>query len=212
MEPRILVFGCGGIGGYVSGMLTKGGADVTVVDMWPEHVSRMQQTGLEVKCAYNAETFSVPVKALHLYQLQEEQEAFDFAFICVKSYDTKWAAMCCRNYLKKDGAFVSFQNGINEYALAETVGAENCLGVAILIAAACFEPGHVERYDTRESPFHFGEQTGPATPVSLFAMIVYGHDRWQESGFDRLACVSGAARRAVGVAVRARRRRRGGDD
>ena len=37
-EPRILVFGCGGIGGYVSGMLTKGGADVTVVDIWPEHV------------------------------------------------------------------------------------------------------------------------------------------------------------------------------
>ena len=47
-----------------------------------------------------------------------------------------------------------------------TVGAENCLGVAILIAAACFSPGHVERYDKRDSPFHFGEQTGPPTPVS----------------------------------------------
>ena len=165
-EPRSLVFGCGGIGGYVSGMLTKGGADVTVVDIWPEHVTRIQDSGLQVKCAYNKETYSVPVKALHLHQLQG-QELFDFAFVCVKSYDTKWAAMCCRNYLKPEGAFVSFQNGINEYALAETVGAENCLGCAILIAAACFEPGHVERYDTRASPFHFGEQTGPATPVSI---------------------------------------------
>jgi 2-dehydropantoate 2-reductase len=101
------------------------------------------------------------VKALHLHELQNEPELFDFAFVCVKSYDTKWATTCCRNYLKPEGAFVSFQNGINEYALAETVGAENCLGVAILIAAACFEPGVVERYDTRDSPFHFGEQVGP---------------------------------------------------
>ena len=147
-------------------MLTKGGADVTVVDIWPEHVTHMQAEGLTVTCAYNAETYTVPVKALHLHQLQNEPELFDFAFICVKSYDTKWAATCCRNYLKEDGAFVSFQNGINEYALAETVGAENCLGVAILIAAACFSPGHVERYDKRDSPFHFGEQTGPPTPVS----------------------------------------------
>ena len=67
-EPRILVFGCGGIGGYVSGMLTKSGADVTIVDIWPEHVTCMQESGLQVKCAYNAATYSVPVKALHLHR------------------------------------------------------------------------------------------------------------------------------------------------
>ena len=156
----------------------------------------MQESGLQVKCAYNAETYSVPVKVLHLHQLQG-QELFDFAFICVKSYDTKWATMCCRNYLKSNGAFVSFQNGINEYALAETVGAENCLGCAILIAAACFEPGKIERYDTRESPFHFGEQTGPATAVSS----PFHSSSSSEHRFDKLVCVPGAASRAVGVAI-----------
>ena len=33
MAPRILVCGCGGIGGYVGGMLTRGGADITIVDI-----------------------------------------------------------------------------------------------------------------------------------------------------------------------------------
>ena len=124
----------------------------------------MQERGLTVKCAFNDASFEgIPVRALHLHQLQNEPELFDYAFVCVKSYDTKWAATLCRNYLKPKGAFVSFQNGINEYVLAETVGAEHCLGVAILIAAAVFEPGVAERFDTRDSPFHIGEQTGPAS-------------------------------------------------
>ena len=34
------------------GMLTKGGADVTIVDIWPEHVMHMKEKGLTVKCAW----------------------------------------------------------------------------------------------------------------------------------------------------------------
>lgn len=64
--------------------------------------------------------------------------------------------------------------GINEYVLAETVGAENCLGVAILIAAACFKPGAVERYDTRDSPFHFGEQVGPPSERANVLVELFG--------------------------------------
>jgi ketopantoate reductase len=43
MAPRVLGIGCGGIGGYVGGMLSRAGnAEVALVDIWPEHMISSQ--------------------------------------------------------------------------------------------------------------------------------------------------------------------------
>lgn len=160
---RIIVFGCGGIGGYVGGMLTNAGEDVTMVDIWPEHVEAMKTSGLHIECGFHQRAFNVPVKALHLHELQLETGQFDYGFVCVKSYDTEWATQLLRGYVKPTGAFVSFQNGINEERLALVAGKENCLGCVIIIAAACYEPGHIVRFDSRDHAFKFGEQSGPTS-------------------------------------------------
>ena len=41
-KKRIAVFGAGGIGGVVGGMLSKDEHDVTFIDTWYEHINEIQ--------------------------------------------------------------------------------------------------------------------------------------------------------------------------
>ena len=47
MSKRIAVVGAGALGGYVGGWLAHSGQDVTLIDMWPEHVEAIRARGLE---------------------------------------------------------------------------------------------------------------------------------------------------------------------
>ena len=51
------------------------------------------------------EEFSVPVRALHLNQVQQltNEAPVDIAFVCVKSYDTGWATTMIAQYLAPAG-------------------------------------------------------------------------------------------------------------
>ncbi len=46
MTRRIAIVGTGAVGGYTGGHLTAAGADVTLIDAWPEHVEAMRRDGL----------------------------------------------------------------------------------------------------------------------------------------------------------------------
>eukprot|EP01047_Picozoa_sp_COSAG01_P034882 COSAG01_NODE_2641_length_7322_cov_115.896456_9_plen_171_part_00 len=84
---RIIIFGCGGIGGYVGGMLSRsaaavrsspndacssaageassrrrgagggGSCEITMVDAWAEHVDAMKAAGLGITCGLHRGTF-----------------------------------------------------------------------------------------------------------------------------------------------------------
>ena len=86
MIERIGIFGAGAIGSVVGGMLTRAGRDVTLIDQWPEHVEAMKARGLRLSGAMG--DLVVPVRALHVHELQTVSEPFDAAFVAVKSYDT----------------------------------------------------------------------------------------------------------------------------
>ena len=161
MSLRIGIIGGGAIGGYTGGMLTKAGYDVTIVDQWPEHVAAVRANGLTIR--HGGDEVNVPANYINICDLQAIDDPFDYVFISVKSYDTEWAAILMRRYLKPGGAYVDFQNGINDYRLAETVGAENCLGCVITIAAGCYEPGLVERTDSNSVAYKIGEHDGADT-------------------------------------------------
>src|SRR5215475_8806419 len=112
MIKRIAVLGAGAIGSVVGGLLTRAGHDVTLIDQWPEHVEAMKTKGLRLSGTIG--DFVVPVRALHIHELQTVSEPFDAVFLAVKSYDTEWAAAMPLRYLREpDGVIVDFQNGIN---------------------------------------------------------------------------------------------------
>jgi 2-dehydropantoate 2-reductase len=161
MGPRIGILGVGAIGGVVGGELSRAGHDVTLIDQWPEHVNAMNANGLTV--TKRDEEFTTPVKALHIHELQNINEKFDYGFLAVKSYDTEWGAALIDNYVKDGGAVVDFQNGINDERVAAVVGVERAMACIITIGAGMYEPGHVERSDANDVGFKIGEHDGSDT-------------------------------------------------
>jgi 2-dehydropantoate 2-reductase len=160
---RIAILGAGAIGSVVGGMLTRAAVDVTLVDQWPDHIEAMKRHGLRLSgtCGEHA----IPVRAVHLHELQSVGEPFDAIFLAVKSYDTEWAAQLAAGYLRQpDGVVVDFQNGVNDERVAAVVGRNRTLGCVIVISAGMYEPGHAIRTDTTSVGFKIGELDGRDTP------------------------------------------------
>ncbi len=170
MAEKIVFIGAGAVGSYVGAYLVQNGEDVTFIDMWPEHVETMRKQGLRASGSQG--DFTVAVKAMHLTDAQNIQEPFDYAFICMKSYDTEWATHFIKRYVKPDGAFISLQNCWNDTTIAAIVGEERQLGcIASHIEVALWEPGHVNRggepgRDHGHVVFRVGEHSGKITSRS----------------------------------------------
>ena len=128
--------------------MAQAGEDVTLVDMWPENVEAIRSRGLRISHLRDVPEFAVPVRALHITELQglSKEKPIDIAFICVKSYDTAWATMMVRQYLAPGAFVVSLQNCMNETAVAEIVGWGRTVGaIASSITVDLCEAGHVRR-------------------------------------------------------------------
>ena len=150
--------------------MTRGGHDVTLIDPWPAHVEAMRRDGIQLSGTTAAEKCTVPVRALHLTDVQAliKRQPIDIAFVCAKSYDTEWATLMIRPYLAPDGFVVSLQNCINEERIAQHVGWGRTLGcIASLIAVELYRPGHVMRTvpmgGEKHTVFRVGEPHGRVT-------------------------------------------------
>ena len=161
MATRIGIIGAGGIGAIVGGMVARAGHDVTLVDQWPEHVEAMKKDGLRITGEMGEHI--VPVKALHIHELQGVDEPFDMVFVAVKSYDTDWATMLMLPHLRPDGVTVDFQNGINDERVAAIAGRERTLGCVIAIGAAVYDPGVALCTNVEPVAFKVGELDGSET-------------------------------------------------
>ena len=168
MGDKIAIMGAGALGSYVGAFLRHEGEDVTLIDMWPEHVETIRKQGLRASGSQGDFTVSVP--ALHLTDAQGIAEPFDYAIISVKSYDTEWATHFVKRYVKPDGFFVSLQNCWNDPVIGGIVGNDRQIGcIASHIEVALWEPGHVMRggavgRDSGHHVFRVGEQDGRITP------------------------------------------------
>ena len=157
MGARIAIIGVGAVGGYAGAHMAQAGEDVTFVDPWPEHVETMRAKGLRITHLKDVPEFTVPVRALHLTELQHlsKEAPIDIAFMCMKSYDTAWATTMIRQYLSPNGFVVSLQNCINEETIAGIVGWGRTLGsVASSITVDLCEPGHIRRAAGKSGAAH----------------------------------------------------------
>lgn len=171
MGYRIGIFGTGAVGGYAGAHMVRAGEDVTFIDMWPENVEAMRARGLRITHLKDVAEFTVPVRALHLTEVQglAKEKPIDIAFICVKSYDTAWMTMLARQYLAPGGFCVSLQNCMNEETIAAVVGWGRTLGaIASSITVDLCAPGHVHRNAGKggkaHTVFRVGEVHGRSTP------------------------------------------------
>jgi len=170
-QKKIVIVGAGAVGGYAGAHMVQAGEDVTFVDPWPAHVEHMQKHGLRVTHAKDVPEFKVPVRAWHVTDAQRfaKEKPFDIAFVCMKSYDTAWAAMMIRQYLAPEAYVVSLQNCMNEETIAGVVGWGKTLGcIASSITVNLPEPGLIHRGAGKggaaHTVFRAGEVHGRITP------------------------------------------------
>jgi len=163
MGKRIVVVGAGAVGSYTGAHMAKAGEDVTFIDFWPENVAAINRDGIRVTHHQGPEPFSVKCKALHLTEAQQfaKQAPVDIAFVCVKSYDTEWAARLIQQYLAPGGYIVSLQNCMNEETIAGVVGWGKVMGcIASHISVALHAPAQVHRGGLIGGDRHIVYRTG----------------------------------------------------
>jgi 2-dehydropantoate 2-reductase len=154
---RITIIGAGAIGGSAGAYLTAAGHDVLLVDPVAEHVAAMTEQGLRITGVRGERV--VRVKACMPADLTGPLE---FVIIAVKGQFTSAALETVVPLLATDGFVVSMQNGLNEEAIAQAIGAERTLGCLVHYGAYYMEPGHIQLGDEHE--IYFGELDGQITP------------------------------------------------
>ncbi len=150
-KKRIIFIGAGAVGSYLGGWLSYSGHDVTLVDLWDEHVETIRRDGLQVEGPHETFVAHPTVYHLHENELLAREDQFDIGFVAVKAYDTAWAATFIDRFVKPDGYIVSSQNTWTDPAIAKAVGADRAVGLVMSsISVAMWEAGKVERPgDTR---------------------------------------------------------------
>jgi 2-dehydropantoate 2-reductase len=170
MGKKIAIVGAGAVGCQVGGHMAANGEDVIFIDGWPEHVDKMNRDGLHLTGVTEAENKTVPVRAIHMSDVQSlsKGDPIDIAFVCMKSYDTEWATYLIKPYLAPQGFVVSLQNCMNEEFIAKIVGWGKVTGlIAAKISVDLVGPAHVNRnvplLGNSHTVFRAGEVHGEET-------------------------------------------------
>ena len=170
MSKRVFFIGGGAVGAYTGGHMARAGIDVTLVDPWLEHVEKMRNEGLELRGVTEEESCSVKVNAMtpDEFKAIASTRPVDVGFICMKSYDTEWAAELIKPALAENGFVVSLQNCINEDRIAAIIGPQRTAGcIASTISVELTGPAMVQRTVPKRGDsytvFRCGEYSGAAS-------------------------------------------------
>jgi 2-dehydropantoate 2-reductase len=139
-EGRILIWGAGAIGGTVGAFLRRAGADVTFVDVVPEHVEAIRDPSRGLCISGPVENFSVTAPA---FLPEEVKGTWDRIFLCVKAHHTEQACRALEPHLSADGYVLSLQNGLCEQVIASVVGPARTMGAFVNFGADWIAPGQV---------------------------------------------------------------------
>ncbi len=151
-EGPILVIGAGAIGSIVGVHLLKAGHSVDFVDANDAHVEAIRSSGLRVSGALEE---TVRPKIMRPGEVEGQYRRI---LLAVKSRHTQDALPLVKAALAADGYVVSVQNGLEEYAIAEAVGASRTIGAYLTFGGFFVEPGHVKYGGT--GSFKIGEIDG----------------------------------------------------
>jgi 2-dehydropantoate 2-reductase len=138
---RILVVGCGGIGGIVSAALLEQEHDVTPLTKNALIADAIQQHGFRTRGEQSVGT--VPGRAV--MTLDEGTAPFDYVLLATQPPQVEEAARQTLPWLHERGAMVCFQNGLCEARVAAIAGKERVIGAIVSWGASMVEPGFYDR-------------------------------------------------------------------
>jgi 2-dehydropantoate 2-reductase len=157
-KPKILLMGCGGIGGNMAAKLFAGGHDLLTVTHNPAITAAVNQRGLVIRDDDQEQV--VPGHVVEV--LPPNAGPFDLAFLVTQPPQVEEAARTALPQLAADGALVCFQNGLCEQRVAAIAGARRTLGVIVAWGGSMLAPGVYER--TSAGGFVIGRLDGLPDP------------------------------------------------
>ena len=150
---RILIYGLGGVGGYIASYLCQTEHEIVGVARG-EHLRAIQEKSLQgdlqgtlhpqgtMHVSEDDKEFSVHFLAVDASELSGH---FDLVLFCVKSYDLKDAALTCKPFLDEKSVVLSLSNGVqhgNELRkLLECKVLDGCIYILSHIEKA----GHIKK-------------------------------------------------------------------
>jgi 2-dehydropantoate 2-reductase len=140
-RPRILVVGCGGIGGVVAGHLFEQGHDVTALTTNPLIADAINAGGFRLR----GDGSPGVVRGRAVTSLPKLTVPFDYILLATQPTQVEDAARGVLAHLSLGGAMVCFQNGLCEERIAAIAGPERTLGAIVAWGASMVEPGVYDR-------------------------------------------------------------------
>ena len=159
---KIAMVGCGAAGSCFAGYLRKGGADITLVDMYKAHMDKIAAEGLEFiiypdthyhldgfKTAYNAENIGT----------------MDIVIFVTKATQLDAAVESAKPCIRPDTVVLSLINGLgNDDVLLKHFPANRILCGSGALGTALKEPGCCISTEVEGTLVHFGAlENGPVT-------------------------------------------------
>jgi 2-dehydropantoate 2-reductase len=165
---RVLVVGCGGIGGVVSASLSGhasragAGLDVTALTTNEGIAEAVHARGYRLRGVDGARTIAGKL----VTTLGPDTEPFDFVLLATQPPQVEDAALTARPFLARGGAMVCFQNGLCEERVQRLFPhderRDRVLGAVVAWGASMPEPGVYER--TSAGGFTIGRIDGAEDP------------------------------------------------
>jgi 2-dehydropantoate 2-reductase len=155
-SPRVLVMGCGGIGGFVAGSLSERGVDVTAVTHNPAIADAINQRGYLLRERGAIRRIGARASAA----LPPDAGRFDFVLLAPQPPQVVGAAEAALPHLAPDGAMICFQNGLCEEHVATVAGSERVIGAIVVWGGSMPEAGVYDR--TSAGGFVIGRLDGAA--------------------------------------------------
>jgi 2-dehydropantoate 2-reductase len=155
MALRILVMGCGGIGGIITGTLLAAGHDVRVFSTNAAIADAVAQRGFQLRD--DGLTRAIPGTVDREVPIAGTRP-FDVVLLATQPPQVEEAARDAVRALADDGMMVCLQNGLCEDRVAKIAGAQRTVGAVVAWGAAMIEPGVYDR--TANGGFTLGRLDG----------------------------------------------------
>lgn len=138
---KIVMLGAGALGSTIGGTLAMANNEVYFVDMWKEHVDKINAQGLHMTDETNDWYVKVDARTNG-----EGIDEADLVIVLVKSFATKSAVEQLKNtnVIGKNTLVMSLQNGLgNEETIASVVGEDNVISGKTYVGGRLIEAGYI---------------------------------------------------------------------
>ncbi len=106
---KIAIIGAGAMGAMTGGRLAKLGSEVTLIDVWKEHIDKINSQGLLLR--YKGDS-GENIKIRGVYSAEELGETVDLVIVFVKGIYTEEAIKAAKSIIGPTTYVITLQNGV----------------------------------------------------------------------------------------------------